>query len=1194
MWAIFKKGQLTVFVILGILIMATIGLIVYFTTQTRTPEDKDTETATQIPVEAQAIRNYVESCIRKEATPLSYEIANRGGTLDPPSGEVKAYYRTFYTYACVYDVYEKQRRCQNKLYSRASMQSELNSYLEKPEALRECISLQQFRDQGYAVPDPQSLEVTTTIGSDSVKVDLNFPLVFTKDDSNIALTDFSTEIAMPLGRLHDLKTKIVNSEILENHFEIDGWYEQYGDDVLIDKHKPYPDIVYSLTKRFNPDDEPLIMNFAIQGYETVDEINVPTTPRTLYNSCFFEGERNCYANTETAQCIDGGGVSLPSPTQCEGVTIFEPGQCEGGICEPCGGNPHGSSWCEYDGPVSPGYDLVGSRHYKRSCVNGKVVYEECRDYREEACVEYGNSAMPKATCVPNRWQQCVKATTAAECAQAGDCYWSDWLLKAKTDETPKKLTANCPPAKADSGDCWDTESSVLFRDDPSRPYETRKCIPRTPPGFKFWDLGGQDVCAMANEMNDCDRESCEQEWVDSTASYCSFMGDCGAYRNIAMNLTEDGFINTDAIGDEPVSGFVYLIGGIQEIFRNRPEVFLIRAQSTPTYDESRLTGNEFTPLRDNHRNLFGRMSAFLQFAANDYTESKFKAHARGDLCYYKCICFPFTGECKFHLHYWTRHLAMCLPWRAPYDDAGRDSIIDMEPREEMQQDCGKCSADEPFKPCTEYRCRSLGESCIYEEGTDGIGRCNIADPNDDIPPEIEFVETTEPELTHSDAPPLPVGTGPDAQRYDGVFICNGQRGEDCNDRNKGIEPYQRMGFTVHANEPVQCKVNSFPILNYRDVSPIFVSMFLMGVPQIENADFGLNLGGEYKQDFTLEFDNIPRDEIRDVFRMNPSFQNFIQLAFPSYLEDQMLRILNAIRELTGNLGGGDAFGWFEDLYRDYQQNRQSILRVFQTAQHSIQTVSMLEATNQSAIFFNCIDRAGNQNPNFVVRFYRAPDHRPPEVRSTEPGRGETIDQNPFTFIMNLNEPAECRYGFTAGSPFAAMTERMQCATSPFEVTEGNYRCEASVQRPGVTGAFDLFVKCLDQPIKERVHRIILEKGTVFNDTDDEYNFVDLTPLNRITFRESFEADVPLIHVNTTNVFMNLTVSTREQCRYTEDPHATFSEIPAAQSLTCDETCTGLLQSPDTIGSRKEYRLVCVNLNLPQRNLLETQFPFFAS
>ena len=74
------------------------------------------------------------------------------------------------------------------------------------------------------------------------------------------------------------------------------------------------------------------------------------------------------------------------------------------------------SWCEYEGAVGGGKDLVGSRHYRHLCVDGREIIEPCEERREG---EYGvcvQQDVPEslagvkrtaAICRPNPYLSCM-------------------------------------------------------------------------------------------------------------------------------------------------------------------------------------------------------------------------------------------------------------------------------------------------------------------------------------------------------------------------------------------------------------------------------------------------------------------------------------------------------------------------------------------------------------------------------------------------------------------------------------------------------------------------------------------------------------------------------------------------------------------------------------------------------------------
>jgi hypothetical protein len=74
----------------------------------------------------------------------------------------------------------------------------------------------------------------------------------------------------------------------------------------------------------------------------------------------------------------------------------------------------GESWCVYDGKIGDGDDVVGSRHWKYVCNQGDVNVEPCADYRNQICTQSntmdigaGEVDFRNAACVANNWRECI-------------------------------------------------------------------------------------------------------------------------------------------------------------------------------------------------------------------------------------------------------------------------------------------------------------------------------------------------------------------------------------------------------------------------------------------------------------------------------------------------------------------------------------------------------------------------------------------------------------------------------------------------------------------------------------------------------------------------------------------------------------------------------------------------------------------
>ena len=145
----------------------------------------------------------------------------------------------------------------------------------------------------------------------------------------------------------------------------------------------------------------------------------------------------------------------------------------------------------------------------------------------------------------------------------------------------------------------------------------------------------------------------------------------------------------------------------------------------------------------------------------------------------------------------------CMSWQAP---RGGNS-------------CGECNKD-PMKPCSEYRCKALGQSCeLLNKGT-GQEKCEWVNRNDAISPGIKpWPNIITNGYTYAQVKPRPAGG---ASATSGMWI---ERATENSNGNKCIDPYTPIEFGIltynekNQAEPAQCKIeyqhtNSFSEMGY--------------------------------------------------------------------------------------------------------------------------------------------------------------------------------------------------------------------------------------------------------------------------------------------------------------------------------------------------------------------------------------------
>lgn len=687
-----KRSQVTVVIILGMIVFLSLMLAIYlqelYVEATLRPH---IYTGISLQAQYDSLNAYVNFCLKdavegknKEDSPI-LRIAKQGGIL--------ANFNSFLEYNPQPDFFTDKinvlciqtegKGCVQNILTRQHMEDELNSniYLN----FLHCLNIKEFENKGYIVNYNQSkLRITTNIARDDISFKLYYPLnIYDKANKEITLylDQWLYKSNIPLGRLYDLAIDIVNEEAAKGYFDKDAWMHDNNAQIIIEKHKPYPNIIYQIrfdkkeknvpNSLFNKKSSQLIFQFAIKGIDSAGKVYPNNEPGfgccTISNTCFKNAdEQSCkdnkgeYSQDETCVCTQKSNYM--------NITQFTK-DCDykNQIKE------HGSSWCSYDSVAGHALDYVGSRHYLYSCINGEILVEECRDLREELCTEdtltnslgsQNNTAnsiitannitkVTKAVCRKNRWQDCMQCANKQCCedTSARDCIWKDYL---KTD---------------------------------------KKCLPYVSPGLKFWENDAQQsqICNAASQKTEFLGLKTENAWIDSSAILCYGAGDCGNYRNIADEIAKFGFYNTDGTEQQ----YVYL----DDNMINNAENTIIKLPINTISQPQLASEHELFKISSN------------------YPAAEEIANALKNLDSYKSELFDkYKSEAARR-----PALSKCNLWQPP----------------QHTDKCPYCTKDSALgKVCSEYKCKSLGKECRFTYNR-GIPQCSSPENIDLIPPIIE-------------------------------------------------------------------------------------------------------------------------------------------------------------------------------------------------------------------------------------------------------------------------------------------------------------------------------------------------------------------------------------------------------------------------------------------------------------------------
>jgi hypothetical protein len=537
---------------------------------------------------------------------------------------------------------------------------------------------------------------------------------------------------------------------------------------------------------------------------------------------------------------------------------------------------NGESWCVFDGAVGKGKDLVGSRHFRYSCIDGEVKVEPCADFRNEICVqsdiEENNIGFSTASCRLNQWQVCLEANIdkkgLAGCEENIDC---------------RKFNMNigdypgfdvCVPKYPEGFDVREQESA-----------ETSKAICRQA-NFKCnvvyeKKLGGWKC------VHNCDCE--EASFTNQMHKWCSSLGDCGFKKNTAGECVKNykvsnapesakcvGSLNWEGNYPEPgdvsgffeegetsgtlpnegegeyatkevgISRFLMISGamgaGIGAALVLTPAVSwgaggmstaIVIESAGPWIGVLASVGNALAGAAIGA--AVGMITAKLLGIEGQGAMMLTMAGAVGGIMVALSLLWSpsWFGPAGIIIFIATLIIVLilgigktkektvrfrCLPWQAPIGG----------------QDCEKCNNAE--RPCSKYRCQSLGQACKFlNEGT-GNELC-MASKNDGKPPVISVLEEA-------------LSEGYKYEMVEGGFkIVNKDSEDGC------ILAFTPLSFGIKTDEASQCKYDVVHTTKFDEMSEWFGDNLYkfnhsmqMSLPSVESIAEQFNVTTEHVEE----------------------------------------------------------------------------------------------------------------------------------------------------------------------------------------------------------------------------------------------------------------------------------------------------------------------------------------------------------
>ncbi len=595
----------------------------------------------------------------------------------------------------------------------------------------------------------------------------------------------------------------------------------------------------------------------------------------------------------------------------------------------------------------------------------------------------------------------------------------------------------------------------------------QKCVPYVPPGFRHWESIGHEICLRASETKECKGSSCPNIWVDDAARLCHMVGDCGEFRNVADVLTRYGYLNTDPQDEVRIWDFELYREGLHK----KGDDYSINLGIHNTRQETMLS-SRYSEMQDMMAKMMSSVYQYLD-RIDDYSLTDFLN--------------PFSDQPEIYI----LDFAVCQLWLPP--PGGKD--------------CHLCN-ENPMWPCTEYRCRSLGQDCEFENDL-GKTTCYAADENDKIPPKIDIVED-------SLSPGYSIAESK-LRIHNKVF--DGYRIEPA------LKPFFIFKMTINTTEDARCTMRYGPKDKYIK-SPAF---------PIDSSRIGKEHNITLRVPPRVEFP----EKISDILNITTITEIGDMLKKPEEMAKELREKYSEQIELASFASGKD----IDKKIDEYMQKGLRILGLVRDMMPYYRELidTILEKFEQGGYYFfiECTDRAGNANSEQIFLDLtiagNEDDNIPPVIVGANPKNNSRVpdDQMAQEISLYLNEPSECRYSFFPND-YEKMEKSLDCADSLYDISpfySGSYLCHDTITLNESNTT--LYIICNDNPLERTQKNIMvrLDKqiGTIGARSTQLTN---VTYPNKIHASEKMLTDSLIFKVTEMDPVLNLYKEKKEICNLT--------------------------------------------------------------
>src|SRR3989344_3767210 len=239
-----KKSQVTIFIIIGVLLISAAGFYFYAQTIKNPVEPEVSLVQQQVPVAFDPIKQYTNDCIYSVASNGIRLIGKHGGyasltnktlnkasftiTQNPTESDAVAFTKNSELEIPYWWYLKSSNTCNGNCQfstkrpdlrqSDNSIEKQLERYVDLE--LKSCLNnFKSFEEQGYKITETGNLKSDVTIASNDILVSVDYPLMVEKENFKTDINQFFVRIPVNLERLYNFASTLTNFEMKHHYLE---------------------------------------------------------------------------------------------------------------------------------------------------------------------------------------------------------------------------------------------------------------------------------------------------------------------------------------------------------------------------------------------------------------------------------------------------------------------------------------------------------------------------------------------------------------------------------------------------------------------------------------------------------------------------------------------------------------------------------------------------------------------------------------------------------------------------------------------------------------------------------------------------------------------------------------------------------------------------------------------------------------